>query len=52
MFVSKKYIKFSFQHLGNGRENENGRIDRQLLVLKIKKNSILEKYIGKFLSLI
>ena len=43
------YIKFSFQNLGNGREDKTD-VDRLLLVTKLKKSSMLTKYIDFFFS--
>ena len=42
MFMPKKPMQFSFQNLGNDRKDETD-IDRVILVLKLKKSSVLAK---------
>ena len=43
-----KYIKFSVQNFGNDIKKINTGVDRLLLVTKLKKSSVLAKYIGNF----
>ena len=50
-FVSKIH-KILFSKLGKQKRRKNGRIDGQLSALKMKKGSILAKYIGKMIFII